>query len=112
MVSSGFMNAGNSKSVNSLRVTDAATNEVAIFNFESTDRLLQFLKCDLDFYETDECSATVEVTVGAATASFTMTGPCEGFAERMAARTAQMREALEKASLSLWERLENWWNNL
>jgi hypothetical protein len=66
----------------------------------------------ITFEDGDICSSTTTITVGILSSSFTMTGDCDGFADRLAVRVGETRAALtaELNESSLWNRIVNWFD--
>ncbi|TXD49026.1 MULTISPECIES: hypothetical protein [unclassified Polaribacter] len=92
-----------------LRIENLNSNEKIEISFTNEKEFYSYLENNISsiaFEDQGQCSATVTITVGVASASFTMTGDCEGFGGRFARRVAQTR-----ASLTVVAEESSWWNS-
>lgn len=77
--------------------------------FSNETEFYSYLKKSPTFFtleEGDQCSAKVTITVGVASSEFSMSGDCDGFADRFAQRVKETKASLQK---NLEE--TSWWNN-
>lgn len=100
-----------------LKVENVISKEKIEISFETEKEFFAYLEDNsnfVDFEYQDTCSASVEITVGVATTTFSMEGPCEGFADRFAARVKQTTAALTQAveGSSWWGSVVDWFNSL
>lgn len=97
-----------------LKAENLTTNEKIEATFSNEKEFYSFLEDNSNlftFNDEDTCSASVEITVGVATTTFSMEGPCEGFSARFASRVGEAKKALQATleESSWWDDFTNWW---